>query len=234
MGPISQISLTSLSFSFIFRENSPIADEPSPRFISPSRRRLASPLASRRRPAEAMAFAAPAALQSHWRADLRDGPWLQPELAPPGPLPDPHRRRRGARVPAGAGGNQFDTADPVEQRQETSFFNWYTFAVSSGGFIDLVLVVWVENQRGWDIGFTLRALCVLLGMLIWMAGFPFYRNQLPGGSAITRISCRYPPRVCLFRFKTTICSSSTDGNSTKYLASNRFLLWHSRKKCSVA
>uniref|UniRef100_A0A453BPA3 Major facilitator superfamily (MFS) profile domain-containing protein n=1 Tax=Aegilops tauschii subsp. strangulata TaxID=200361 RepID=A0A453BPA3_AEGTS len=39
----------------------------------------------------------------------------------------------------------FDTADPVEQRQETSFFNWYTFAVSSGGFVGLVLVVWVEN-----------------------------------------------------------------------------------------
>lgn len=85
------------------------------------------------------------------------------------------------------GGDQFDTADPVEQRQETSFFNWYTFAVSSGGFLGLVLLVWVENRRGWDIGFTLCALCVLLGMLIWMAGFPFYRNQLPGGSAITRI-----------------------------------------------
>ncbi|KAM3386126.1 hypothetical protein ACQJBY_009648 [Aegilops geniculata] len=85
------------------------------------------------------------------------------------------------------GGDQFDTADPMEQRQETSFFNWYTFAVSSGGFVGLVLVVWVENRRGWDIGFTLCALCVLLGMLIWMAGFPFYRNQLPGGSAITRI-----------------------------------------------
>ena len=85
------------------------------------------------------------------------------------------------------GGDQFDTADPVEQRQETSFFNWYTFAVSSGGFVGLVLVVWVENRRGWDIGFTVCALCVLLGMLIWMAGFPFYRNQLPGGSAITRI-----------------------------------------------
>uniref|UniRef100_A0ACD5X4V0 Uncharacterized protein n=1 Tax=Avena sativa TaxID=4498 RepID=A0ACD5X4V0_AVESA len=85
------------------------------------------------------------------------------------------------------GGDQFDTADPVEKRQETSFFNWYTFAVSSGGFVGLVLIVWVENRRGWDIGFTLCALCVLLGMLIWIAGFPFYRNQMPGGSAITRI-----------------------------------------------
>lgn len=54
--------------------------------------------------ASARPISPPAALQSHWRAGLRDGPWVQPEPAPPGPLPDPHRRRRGARVPAGAGG----------------------------------------------------------------------------------------------------------------------------------
>ncbi|XP_062182658.1 protein NRT1/ PTR FAMILY 4.5-like isoform X2 [Phragmites australis] len=85
------------------------------------------------------------------------------------------------------GGDQFDAADPVEQRQEASFFNWYTFAVSSGGFVGLVFVVWVENSKGWDLGFAVCALCVLLGMFIWIAGFPFYRNQLPSGSPVTRI-----------------------------------------------
>ncbi|GJN06792.1 hypothetical protein PR202_ga24554 [Eleusine coracana subsp. coracana] len=85
------------------------------------------------------------------------------------------------------GGEQFDVSDPVEQRQEASFFNWYTFAVSSGGFIGLVFIVWVENGRGWDLGFLVCALCVLLGLLIWIAGFPFYRNQLPSGSPITRM-----------------------------------------------
>ncbi|KAK8447619.1 hypothetical protein SEVIR_8G108000v4 [Setaria viridis] len=85
------------------------------------------------------------------------------------------------------GGEQFDTSDPVEQTQEASFFNWYTFAVSTGGFVGLVFVVWVENSKGWDIGFFVCAICVLLGMLIWIAGFPFYRNQLPTGSPITRL-----------------------------------------------
>ncbi|CAL4988407.1 unnamed protein product [Urochloa decumbens] len=85
------------------------------------------------------------------------------------------------------GGEQFDISDPVEQRQEASFFNWYTFAVSTGGFMGLVFVVWVENSKGWDIGFIVCAICVLLGMLIWIAGFPLYRNQLPSGSPITRI-----------------------------------------------
>ncbi|PNT63799.1 hypothetical protein BRADI_4g21130v3 [Brachypodium distachyon] len=46
-------------------------------------------------------------------------------------------------IPIGDGA--FDTADPAEKRQETSFFNCYTFAVSSGGFLGLVLIVWVED-----------------------------------------------------------------------------------------
>ncbi|CAN6373009.1 unnamed protein product [Urochloa humidicola] len=85
------------------------------------------------------------------------------------------------------GGEQFDTSNPTEQRQEASFFNWYTIAVSTGGFVGLVFVVWVENSKGWDIGFFICAFCVLLGMLIWIAGFPFYRNQKPSGSPIIRI-----------------------------------------------
>ena len=83
------------------------------------------------------------------------------------------------------GGEQFDTSDPVEQRQESSFFNWYTFAISTGGFVGLVFIVWVENSKGWDLGFVVCALFVILGMLIWIAGLPFYRNQLPTGSPIT-------------------------------------------------
>jgi hypothetical protein len=52
-------------------------------------------------------------------------------------------------------------------------------AGSSGGFVGLVFIVWVENKRGWSLGFGVCALSVLLGMLVWIAGFPFYRNQLP-------------------------------------------------------
>jgi dipeptide/tripeptide permease len=111
------------------------------------------------------------------------------------------------------GGDQFDTADPVEKRQEASFFNWYTFAVSSGGFVGLVLIVWVENRRGWDVGFTVCALCVLLGMMIWIAGFPFYRNQMPGGSAITRIL-----QVHML-VPTAILRIDWDDNLTGFLAS---------------
>uniref|UniRef100_A0A0E0MEP6 Major facilitator superfamily (MFS) profile domain-containing protein n=1 Tax=Oryza punctata TaxID=4537 RepID=A0A0E0MEP6_ORYPU len=85
------------------------------------------------------------------------------------------------------GGDQFDEADPVEQRQAASFFNWYTFAVSLGALVGLVLIVWVQDNKGWDVGFAVCAAVVLLGLVAWAAGMPTYRNKVPAGSPITRI-----------------------------------------------
>ncbi|KAF3329300.1 protein NRT1/ PTR FAMILY 4.6-like isoform X1 [Carex littledalei] len=92
---------------------------------------------------------------------------------------------RGCIAPLG--GDQFDDDDPIEQRQKISFFNWYTFAISFGGFLGLIFVVWVENNKGWDTGFALCTLLVFTGLIVTACGFPFYRNQIPTGSPLTRI-----------------------------------------------
>ncbi|KAH7681320.1 Proton-dependent oligopeptide transporter family protein [Dioscorea alata] len=88
---------------------------------------------------------------------------------------------------ASLGADQFDTDDPVESRQWSSFFNWYTFGISSGAFSGLILIVWLEDNKGWDIGFAVGALLVLLGLLVLAFGFPYYRNQRPQGSPLTRV-----------------------------------------------
>jgi dipeptide/tripeptide permease len=85
------------------------------------------------------------------------------------------------------GADQFDHENPSESRQQSSFFNWYTFGISFGGFIGLILVVWLQNDKGWDIGFGLCAILILLGLLVVAVGLPFYRNQIPEGSPLTRI-----------------------------------------------
>ncbi|KAM0904108.1 hypothetical protein ACQ4PT_018222 [Festuca glaucescens] len=85
------------------------------------------------------------------------------------------------------GADQFNHEDPSESRQQSSFFNWYTFGISFGGFIGLVLIVWLENYKGWDIVIGVCAILILLGLLIVAAGLPFYRNQVPEGSPLTRI-----------------------------------------------
>ncbi|XP_039818947.1 protein NRT1/ PTR FAMILY 4.4-like isoform X3 [Panicum virgatum] len=85
------------------------------------------------------------------------------------------------------GADQFDHEDPSESRQQSSFFNWFTFGISFGGFLGLIFMVWLENYKGWDIGLGLSSILILLGLLVVAAGLPFYRNQVLEGSPLTRI-----------------------------------------------
>lgn len=88
---------------------------------------------------------------------------------------------------ASFGGDQFDEDDPNESKHRSSFFNWFTVGISIGAITGLIFIVWIEDHRGWDYGFTACALIVILGMLVLIAGSPFYRNQRPKGSPLTRM-----------------------------------------------
>ncbi|XP_026383019.1 protein NRT1/ PTR FAMILY 4.6-like [Papaver somniferum] len=88
---------------------------------------------------------------------------------------------------ASLGGDQFDDNDPAELEQKSSFFNWYTFSVSLGGFLGVTLLVWIQGNRGWDLAFTLAAGLTLLGVIAVASGFSFYRNLIPIGSPLTRM-----------------------------------------------
>lgn len=86
------------------------------------------------------------------------------------------------------GGDQFDEqSDAKEARQKSSFFNWFGFSHSTGSLIGLVLVVWIENNKGWDHGFALSSALILLGLLVVCSGVSAYRHQRPQGSPLTRI-----------------------------------------------
>ncbi|OVA04611.1 Proton-dependent oligopeptide transporter family [Macleaya cordata] len=85
------------------------------------------------------------------------------------------------------GGDQFDDNDPTELRQKSSFFNWFTFSISLGAIVGLTLIVWIQDNKGWDLGFTVSAGFILLGVLVVGSGFPFFRHQIPTGSPLTRM-----------------------------------------------
>ncbi|CAL5006549.1 unnamed protein product [Urochloa decumbens] len=89
-------------------------------------------------------------------------------------------------IPA-VGADQFGSDDLSEARQQSSFFNWFTFCLSIGSIAGLILIVWIENTKGWGMGFGLSALLILFGLLVSAAGLPFYRNRVPQGSALTRV-----------------------------------------------
>jgi solute carrier family 15 (peptide/histidine transporter), member 3/4 len=87
----------------------------------------------------------------------------------------------------GFGGEQFDSDDPSESKHKIKFFDFAAMATCFGACLGLVLVVWVQSFKGWDLGLGVCALFILVGLVLAAAGFPVYRNKKPGGSPLTRI-----------------------------------------------
>ncbi|KAG7979873.1 hypothetical protein I3843_05G152700 [Carya illinoinensis] len=86
------------------------------------------------------------------------------------------------------GADQFDDTDPRERGKKGSFFNWFYFFNNIGAFLSSSLVVLVQEDIGWGLGYAIPTLVMVIGIVIFVAGTPFYRLQRPGGSPLTRIS----------------------------------------------
>ncbi|OVA04613.1 Proton-dependent oligopeptide transporter family [Macleaya cordata] len=85
------------------------------------------------------------------------------------------------------GGDQFDDEDSTELQLKSSYFNWFTFNLSLGSLLGVLFITWIQNNTGWDVGFSVPAGVVLLGVIVVASGFSFYRNQIPKGSPLTRM-----------------------------------------------
>ncbi|XP_059436394.1 protein NRT1/ PTR FAMILY 4.5-like [Corylus avellana] len=86
------------------------------------------------------------------------------------------------------GADQFDEKDPKEARQMSSFFNCLLLAVCVGGAVSLTLIVWIQDNKGWDWGFLISSIAILLAVIIFLVGLPMYRIQIiQGTSAIISI-----------------------------------------------
>eukprot|EP01018_Ginkgo_biloba_P032794 Gb_24461 [translate_table: standard] len=86
------------------------------------------------------------------------------------------------------GADQFDEKDPQERRFMSSFFNWFALSINVGACIGVTCLVWIENNRGWDIGFGSCVGAVFAAIVSLVLGLPRYRNQIPQGSPLTRIA----------------------------------------------
>uniref|UniRef100_A0A0D9XH88 Uncharacterized protein n=1 Tax=Leersia perrieri TaxID=77586 RepID=A0A0D9XH88_9ORYZ len=85
------------------------------------------------------------------------------------------------------GADQFDDTDSSEKGQKELFYNWYYFAVNGGFFVASTVIVWVQDNLGWGLGFGIPTLFSVIGIVGFLASMRVYRHQKPGGSALTRI-----------------------------------------------
>lgn len=85
------------------------------------------------------------------------------------------------------GADQFDDNDKAEKKLKSSFFNWYYQMMNIGSLIAHSLIVWVQDNVGWDWGFGIPTLAMVMGVVSFISGTWFYRNHKPGGSPLTSL-----------------------------------------------
>ncbi|KAF8674868.1 hypothetical protein HU200_048001 [Digitaria exilis] len=85
------------------------------------------------------------------------------------------------------GADQFDTNDPVELVQKGSFFNWYFFLTSSSSLLSGTVIVWLEDNVGWAVGYIIPTVLMLVFCVVFITGSKVYRFRRTGASPLTSI-----------------------------------------------
>ncbi|PIA54397.1 hypothetical protein AQUCO_00900739v1, partial [Aquilegia coerulea] len=86
------------------------------------------------------------------------------------------------------GADQFDDSDEAEKKQKNSYFNWFYFSINVGALIASSVLVYIQMNVGWAIGFGIPAIAMGTAALAFVLGTWMYRFQKPGGSPLTRIA----------------------------------------------
>ncbi|KAL8486682.1 hypothetical protein ACS0TY_023394 [Phlomoides rotata] len=86
------------------------------------------------------------------------------------------------------GADQFDDFDPKEKSQKLSFFNWWLFSIFLGTLFANTVLVYIQDNVGWSLGYGLPTLGLLMSIMIFLAGTPFYRHKPPTGSPFTKMA----------------------------------------------
>ncbi|KAK4253370.1 hypothetical protein QN277_010689 [Acacia crassicarpa] len=86
------------------------------------------------------------------------------------------------------GADQFDDFDPKEKTLKLSFFNWWMFSNFFGTLFADTVLIYIQDNVGWTLGYSLPTLGLAISICIFMAGTPFYRHKLPTGSPFRRMA----------------------------------------------
>lgn len=86
------------------------------------------------------------------------------------------------------GADQFDDFDTKEKYQKLSFFNWWMFSIFFGTLFANTVLVYLQDNVGWTLGYGLPTLGLLISIVIFLVGTPFYRHRVPSGSPFTRMA----------------------------------------------
>ncbi|XP_020578987.1 protein NRT1/ PTR FAMILY 5.2-like [Phalaenopsis equestris] len=86
------------------------------------------------------------------------------------------------------GADQFDEFHPRERKHKLSFFNWWLFSIFFGTLFANTVLVYTQDNVGWTLGYALPTLGLLISIMIFVAGTPFYRHKPLTGSPFKKMA----------------------------------------------
>ncbi|XP_010263538.1 PREDICTED: protein NRT1/ PTR FAMILY 3.1-like isoform X2 [Nelumbo nucifera] len=85
------------------------------------------------------------------------------------------------------GADQFDQTEEKQNARTWKFFNWYYFSMGVSILLAVTVIVYIQDNIGWGWGFGVPTIAMFLSILIFIVGYPLYRNLDPSGSPFTRL-----------------------------------------------
>ena len=76
------------------------------------------------------------------------------------------------------GGDQFDRQDLKESKAKSSFFNWWYFAISIVVIVTLIVLVYIQENLGWALGFGMPCIVLVAALLVFLLGSKTYRYSV--------------------------------------------------------
>ncbi|CAF1927716.1 hypothetical protein Bca4012_071373 [Brassica carinata] len=110
------------------------------------------------------------------------------------------------------GADQFDSGDSKERISRGSFFNWWFMTLSAGITLSFLVVVYVQDNVSWALGFGIPCLFMVMALALFLLGRKTYRyprgNHKEKKNAFARIG-----RVFVAAYKNRKLNLSDSGLS---------------------
>ncbi|KAL5742265.1 hypothetical protein ACOSP7_028997 [Xanthoceras sorbifolium] len=86
------------------------------------------------------------------------------------------------------GADQFNPATESGHRGITSFFNWYYFTFTFAMTFSVTLIVYVQSNVSWTLGFAIPTSLMFLSCALFFFGSRIYVKVMPQGSPLTSVA----------------------------------------------
>ncbi|KAJ3676485.1 hypothetical protein LUZ60_003897 [Juncus effusus] len=74
------------------------------------------------------------------------------------------------------GADQFDDYNQYENKLKSSFFNWWFFGSFIGALLSTIMV-YLQDNKGWGIGYGIPTIGLFVSLIVFYAGVPLYRHK---------------------------------------------------------